>query len=88
MLMSKDTIMKSSLLLLSAVLITIMTSGCTISRSVYSPGYNNSDYVYSVGYYGYRPYWGNRYYTGVGWGNHYWHGNRSLFGGYYGPGWW
>jgi hypothetical protein len=28
---------------------------------VYDPGYSN-DYVYSVGYYNNRPYWGNKYY--------------------------
>ena len=50
---------------------------------VYSPGYSNS-YVYSVGYYNNRPYWGNNYYyynTGYSWGNNgYWGG--GLYNGY------
>ncbi|KTD39095.1 hypothetical protein Lnau_0294 [Legionella nautarum] len=59
-------------------------TGCTIAETTYSPGYNN-DYVYAVGYYGYRPYW-TSYYSG-GWGNvGYWRGyraysNRSWFEG-------
>ncbi|MFC3909110.1 hypothetical protein ACFORL_08485 [Legionella dresdenensis] len=59
-------------------------SGCTtVSTTTYYPGYNN-DYVYSVGYYGYRP-----YYTGYGWGNNYWYGHRGFYGygGYYSRGW-
>lgn len=50
---------------------------------VYDPGYSN-DYVYSVGYYNNRPYWGNNYYyynTGYPWGNNgYWGG--GFYNGY------
>jgi hypothetical protein len=42
-------------------------TGCGVDRVradnvVYQPGYSN-DYVYSVGYYNNRPYWGNNYYS-------------------------
>lgn len=49
---------------------------------VYDPGYSN-DYVYSVGYYNNRPYWGNKYYyynTGYVWGPGYWGG--GFYNGY------
>ncbi|PUT41880.1 hypothetical protein DIZ81_01925 [Legionella taurinensis] len=78
--------MKKLILLSSLSLSAFMLSSCTVTSSTYSPGYN-SDYVYSVGYYGYRPYWGSyysSYYPGVTWRNSYWYGNRSLYGGYYG----
>lgn len=43
----------------------IFASGCAVDvvgvNTVYDSGYSN-DYVYSVGYYGNRPYWGNNYY--------------------------
>jgi hypothetical protein len=64
----------------------ILLSGCTtvetvaVQPVVYSPGYS-SDYIYSVGYYNNRPYWGNNYYyysSGSGWGN-----NGYWGGGYY-----
>lgn len=54
---------------------TTFLGGCTVTETAYSP---TNDYVYSVGYYGYRPYWGN-YYTG-GWGNvGYWRGYRGYY---------
>lgn len=49
---------------------------------VYDPGYSN-DYVYSVGYYNNRPYWGNNYYyynTGYYGDNGYWGG--GFYNGY------
>lgn len=36
-------------------------SGCVVETVNYDSGYSN-DYVYSVGYYNTRPYWGNNYY--------------------------
>ena len=51
-----------------------LLSGCgvdavsynTVDTVVYDPGYS-SDYVYSVGYFNNRPYWGNNYhYFGYG----------------------
>lgn len=69
----------------------LLTSCCTVDRVgvdtvAYDPGYTN-DYVYSVGYYNNRPYWGNNYYY-VGspgyvstWGdNGYWGG--GYYNGY------
>ncbi|HRD69392.1 MAG TPA: hypothetical protein PK657_04550 [Legionella sp.] len=59
----------------------LMLTGCgmdavAVNNVVYDPGYSN-DYVYSVGYYNNRPYWGNNYYyTGYNWGT----------GGYWGGG--
>lgn len=51
---------------------------------VYDPGYNNNNYVYSVGYYNNRPYWGNNYYyynAGYAYGsNGYWGG--GFYNGY------
>jgi hypothetical protein len=51
--------------------------------TVYDPGYSNN-YVYSVGYYTNRPYWGNNYYyynTGNTWGYPgYWGG--GFYNGY------
>lgn len=62
-----------------------LLSSCTVTEAAYSPGYNN-DYVYSVGYYGYRPYWNT--YSG-GWGNvGYWTGSRGFYNrGWGGRGW-
>jgi hypothetical protein len=64
----------------------LVISGCTVdtvgvNTVVYDPGYSN-DYVYSVGYYNNRPYWGNNYYySGYGWGdNGYWGG--GYYNGY------
>lgn len=60
----------------------LFLSGCSVSTVeyqtvAYDPGYSN-DYVYSVGYYNNRPYWGNNYYYynyGLGdygyWGSYY-----------------
>lgn len=63
----------------------LLLTGCTTSTVTYydtvayDPGYSN-DYVYSVGYYNNRPYWGNNYYyTGYGLGNYgYWGGYDNL----------
>ncbi|WP_035918954.1 hypothetical protein [Legionella fairfieldensis] len=60
-------------------------TSCRVNEAAYYPGYYNSDYVYSVGYYGYRPYWGG--YSG-GWGNAgYWSGYRAYNRGWVGRGW-
>ncbi|MDI9819357.1 MULTISPECIES: hypothetical protein [unclassified Legionella] len=56
---------------------TLFLSSCTVTRTAYHPGYTN-DYVYSVGYYGYRPYWGSRY-AGYGWRSGYWSGYRGVY---------
>lgn len=61
-----------------------LSTSCTMSTAsldtvVYNPGYSN-DYVYSVGYYNNRPYWGNNYYS-YGWAtNGYWGG--GYYNGY------
>ncbi len=56
-------------------------TGCTISETTNSSG-NTTDYVYSVDYTGYRPYWSSVY--SGGWGNvGYWRGYR----GHYDRGW-
>lgn len=48
-----------------------------VDTVAYDPGYTN-DYVYSVGYYNNRPYWGNNfYYSNYNWGPT----------GYWGGGW-
>ncbi len=47
-------------------------SGCYVPESGYYPDYDE-DYVYAVGYYGYRPYdWGQGFYTTYGWGTRDW----------------
>lgn len=75
--------MKKLLLVTSVLGSLTLMSGCTVTQSAYSPAYN-SDYVYSVGYYGFRPYWGNRFYSGYGWGNHTWFGQTPINrGGHY-----
>lgn len=57
----------------------LLLSGCTVETVAvdtvaYDPGYSN-DYVYSVGYYSNRPYWGNNYYYSSYWGPYgYWGG--------------
>ena len=64
----------------------LMLTGCTndnvgVNTVVYNPGYSN-DYVYSVGYYGTRPYWGSNYYY-IGYPGDYW-GDSGYWGaGYY-----
>lgn len=66
----------------------MLLGGCGVSTSTYTPVYTpayTNDYVYSVGYYGYRPYYGNRYYTGYNWRDNYWTGNR--YNGFYGRSW-
>ncbi|MFI4919245.1 MAG: hypothetical protein ACHP65_06795 [Legionellales bacterium] len=52
-----------------------LLASCTVDTVTYDPGYSN-DYVYSVGYYNNRPYWGNNYYrAGANYGNYgYWGG--------------
>lgn len=66
----------------------LILTGCTadtvgVDTVVYEPGYSN-DYVYSVGYYKNRPYWGNNYYS-VGYPTYgYGLGNDGFWdGGYY-----
>lgn len=68
----------------SCIAITVAFSlvGCSVSTQTayyntptYSPAYN-TDYVYSVGYYGYRPAYNGISYGGHTWGNPYWYGNR------------
>ncbi len=64
----------------------LMLTGCAVdtvgvNTVVYDPGYSN-DYVYSVGYYNTRPYWGNNYYY-IGYPGYYW-GDSGYWGaGYY-----
>lgn len=71
-----------------SLLLTAMLVGCSTTIGtygpnpvVYNPGYSN-DYVYSVGYYNNRPYWGNNYYYlgNVGGLNGYWGG--GYYNGY------
>ncbi|KTD64527.1 hypothetical protein [Legionella spiritensis] len=79
--------MKTFLLSMAVLISAFMMSSCSVTTATYSPGYN-SDYVYSVGYYGYKPYWRNRYYWGAGWGNPYGYSNSTTYyGSYFGPGW-
>jgi hypothetical protein len=74
--------------LIAALIISspLLFTGCTVdtvavNTVAYDPGYSN-DYVYSVGYYNNRPYWGNNYYyPGYNWGaNGYWGG--GYYNGY------
>ncbi|MBA3537642.1 MAG: hypothetical protein H0T84_13715 [Tatlockia sp.] len=55
---------------------TFLTTSCSVtSAGGYHP---RNDYVYSVGHYGYRPYWGANTYS-IGWGNGgYWRGYRGV----------
>ncbi|MBA2652689.1 MAG: hypothetical protein H0U73_10540 [Tatlockia sp.] len=54
---------------------TLLTTSCSVRTATYTP---HNDYVYSVGNYGHRPYWGSDVYTG-GWGNTgYWRGYRGV----------
>ncbi|HHF7345693.1 TPA: hypothetical protein ACPSKE_001503 [Legionella feeleii] len=88
--------MKKLIIALGLFFPTLFLMGCA-PTTVYSPGYNN-DYVYSVGYYNYRPYywnkplyWGRPYYWGssYGWRNISWPGHRGVYGyrGWYNRGW-
>jgi hypothetical protein len=60
---------KAGIMLVGCVVLT----GCYVAESTdYYPSYNE-DYIYSVGYYGYRPYnWGSGYYDTYGWGTRDW----------------
>lgn len=69
--------MKKEILALSSFLSLCFLSSCTIAPVSYYPGYRN-DFTYSVGYYGYRPYWGGRYNASYGIGP-----GRALYGGYH-----
>jgi hypothetical protein len=54
---------------------TFLSTSCSVTSAGYYP---KNDYVYSVGYYGYRPYWGANTYS-IGWGNGgYWRGYRGV----------
>lgn len=84
------TLILGSALVLSAGLMT----GCTVTETTYSTGYNayNTDYVYTTGYYGYRPAggwsgygWRGRNWGGYGWGRGNWGGYHGNFG--YARGW-
>lgn len=47
-------------------------TGCYVADSAYYPDYDD-DYIYSVSYYGYRPYdWGDGYYLTYGYGTRDW----------------
>lgn len=75
--------MKKTYLVLGIVS-SVLLSSCSVSEGIYTPAYNN-DYVYSVGYYGYRPYWSGGYNSGYGWGvgnTGYWPGYRSYNSSY------
>ncbi|KTC66802.1 hypothetical protein Lbir_3104 [Legionella birminghamensis] len=66
----------------------VWLSGCTVSQTTYTTPAYTRDYVYSVGYYGYRPYWGGSYYNSYNWGHPYWGGSRPYWRNvYYGHGW-
>ncbi len=64
---------------------TLWLSGCTVSQTTYTTPSYNQDYVYSVGYYGYRPYWGGSYYNSYNWGHPYWSSRPYWRNAYYGP---
>ncbi|KTD20998.1 Uncharacterised protein [Legionella lansingensis] len=59
---------------------TVFLTSCSVTTASYSPRYGN-DFVYSVGYYGYRPYWGTPYFTSYGWRSGYWGGYRGVYFG-------
>ncbi|MGQ3890691.1 hypothetical protein [Legionella sp. CNM-4043-24] len=63
--------MKTLILASTLSLSALMMSGCTVTESTYAPGYD-TDYVYTTGYYGYRPVWGNSLYSGYRWRNNNW----------------
>lgn len=65
----------------------LLLTSCTVNTVgvdtvVYNPGYSN-DYVYSVGYYNNRPYWGNNYYYAASPGYIYSWGDKGYWGGGY-----
>lgn len=74
-------------LLLSLVISApLLLSGCVtetvaVDTVVYDPGYSN-DYVYSVGYYNNRPYWGNNYYYSSYWEDDYGYWGGGYYNGY------
>ncbi|ASQ47257.1 hypothetical protein [Legionella clemsonensis] len=55
----------------------LLLSSCTVTTANYYPAGYRNDFIYSVGYYGYRPYWGTRAYTGYRWPG-YW-GYRGIY---------
>jgi hypothetical protein len=71
----------------SISLFVLLSSSCTLNSGpepvVYDPGYSN-DYVYSVGFYTNRPFWGNNYYSyhpSFNWGSkRYW--RNGYYNGY------
>ena len=64
---------------LSFIIISLFfLTNCAPNTTIYYPGYAN-DYVYSIGYYGYRPYWGGRYSTNSGWITTGWSGSTSHY---------
>lgn len=70
--------MKKLMLVLAVLAPSTLITSCGAPVSYY-PGYRN-DYVYSVGYHGYRPYWGGRYNASyglnyTGYQNRYWGNN-------------
>ncbi|KTD17667.1 hypothetical protein [Legionella jordanis] len=73
--------MKKLLLASLAFTPILLLSSCAMTTATTYPGYTN-DYVYSVGYYGYRPYWGTRYYSNYELENTYWGNYRNIY--YYG----
>lgn len=78
--------MKKSLFFLGIAVPLLFLEGCTINavavdNVVYDPGYSN-DYVYSVGYYNNRPYWGNNYYYSSYWENNYGYWGGGYYNGY------
>lgn len=57
----------------------MMLAGCQVPEAAYYQNYKK-DYIYSVGYYGYRPYdWGYGYYDTYGWGTRDWDAERSPY---------
>ncbi|OGV26639.1 MAG: hypothetical protein A3F18_06635 [Legionellales bacterium RIFCSPHIGHO2_12_FULL_37_14] len=57
---------------LLGLVLSLGLTGCYVADSAYYPDYDE-DYIYSVSYYGYRPYdWGDGYYLTYGWGSRDW----------------
>jgi hypothetical protein len=87
----KKTIIAAAILIPA----TLLTTSCAYRSAAYVPSnkyvYSRayvapSNFVFSTGNYGYRPYWGN-YYTG-GWGSvGYWRGYRGVGWGLGRRGW-
>ncbi|HFD2284046.1 TPA: hypothetical protein ACF2P0_001547, partial [Legionella pneumophila] len=63
----QEAIMNKLIVAVTAGASLLLLTGCAVDGVAvddvsYDSGYSN-DYVYSVGYYSNRPYWGNNYYS-------------------------